>query len=109
MNEVLQTIFPDWLIQNIHPAYVVIIWFITEWVRYKFNGVDKKIAPKNLVLVVGLVVGACLYFGEGYLEDVVIPFRVLILSYFISTFAYDFVVKPIKAKFFPWLDEKQKQ
>lgn len=108
MNELLQEYLPVWLVALVHPPYMFAIWALTEWLRYKFEGIDNRVKPKYLVLIIGLVLGVATYF-EGTVEGVSVPFITLVLSYFLATFLYDVAIKPLKSKFFPWLEEKQKQ
>lgn len=109
MNEFLNSYLPPWLTGNIHIPFVLFVYLVVEWLRYQFDGIDRRIKPKHLTLIVGLIVALSIYYGEMYFEQVEVPVKILIVSYFVTTISYEYLIKPIKEKFFPWLSDKQKQ
>lgn len=111
MKELLDTYLPSWITGYVYLPYMFAVWLIVEWIRYQFDGIDGRIKPKHLTAITGIFVGIACYFGEKHLENETIPVWMLVLSYFFTTFIYEYGIKLIKEKipFFQKFAEKQKQ
>lgn len=109
MKEILDQYLPPFITEYVYLPYMMAVWLIVEWVRYQFDGIDNRIKPKHLTLVIGLVVGASCYYGEQFVDQTEVPVRVLIISYFVTTILYEYTIKPLKEKFFSKFNDKQKQ
>ena len=108
MNEILKEFLPSFITEHVFIPYLFALILVVEWVRYQVDSIDKYMKPKHLVLFVGVVLAWISYFLER-LEGVELSFKLLLTSFFISTLFYEYVVKPIKQKFFPTFNDKQKQ
>lgn len=108
MNEILNTYLPAIVVENVYPPMILVCYIAVEWLRYQFPKIDTKIKPKHLTLVVGVIVAASSFYLET-LEGVTLDIKKLIVTYFVMTIAYEYVIKPIKEKFFPKFTEKQKE
>lgn len=109
MNELLNTYLPPFVTDHIYVPYLFFVIVTVEWMRYQFDGIDAKIKPKYLTALVGLMIAVICYFMERSLENVDITIVKMIVSYFVTTMFYDLVVSPIKEKYFPNFNNKQKQ
>ena len=109
MNEILNTYLPPFVTDNIYVPYLFVVWLIVEWLRYQFDGIDQRVKPKHLTAIIGIVTGIGLWLLERYGEGVVIPFSKMVVSYFVTTIMYEYMIKPIKEKLFPKFSEKQKE
>jgi len=109
MKELIDAYLPPFITDYVYVPYMLCVWLIVEWVRYEFDNIDSKMKPKHLTLIVGIIVGIAFYFGEKFFEGIEIPHWMLIVSYFVTTFLYEYAIKPIKEKFFAKFSDKQKQ
>lgn len=108
MKEIVDQFLPSFVTEYIYLPYLIVVWLIVEWLRYQFYSIDKKIKPKHLTLIVGSIVGVMCYFGESLFGHTV-PIKTLLLTYFITTMFYEYAIKPIKEKWFPNFNNKQKE
>lgn len=108
MQEILTSFLPPFITDNIFVPYPFALILIVEWLRYQFDGIDNRIKPKHQVVIVGALLAVAFYFIET-MEGVHLSFKILIISFFFSTMMYEYLVKPVKEKFFPKYSEKQKQ
>lgn len=90
--------------EYLYLEYAVAIMIVTEMVRYLVPGIDKKVQPKFVVLIVASMLSI-----PGYLlyQDTFNLFKSM-TSFAFAVIGYDYVWKPLKAKFFPGIDEKQR-
>lgn len=109
MKELIDAYLPPFVTDYVYVPYMLCVWLIVEWVRYQFEGIDARIKPKHLTLIIGIIVGVCCYFGEQWVDGADVPVWMLLVSYFVTTFLYEYAIKPIKEKFFSKFTEKQKQ
>lgn len=111
MKELFDSFLPDWISNYVYLPYMLAVWLAVEWLRYQFDGLDSKIKPKHLTLIVGLVAGVVFHYGEKYLEGVEVPVWMLLVSFLITTWFYEYGIRFVKDKI-PFLQNfanKQKQ
>lgn len=97
--------------QYVYVPYMLSVWLAVEWLRFQFDGLDAKIKPKHLTLLVGLVAGLAVHFGRKYLEGVDVPASTILVSFLLTTWIYEYAIRVIKEKI-PFLQNfanKQKQ
>jgi hypothetical protein len=108
MNELLNNYLPPFITEYVYLPYLLIVWLIVEWIRYQFDGIDNRIKPKHLTAIVGVFTGLSTWLLEKYGEGVTIPITKLLISYFVTTILYEYLIKPVKEKLFPKFSDKQK-
>lgn len=97
--------FLELIRKYVYLEYSFAIWAITETARYSVPQIDKKLKPKTLVLIVSILLSI-----PGYLMYTTdFDFFKALISFSLSVIGYDYVWKPLKEKFFPTVDEIQKQ
>lgn len=89
--------------QYLYIEYTIAVVVVTELLRYLVSGIDRRIKPRYLTAVLGLLLGVIgWYMYEG------IDLWKAIISFSIAIIGYQYFWKPIKEKFLPQLDEKAK-
>lgn len=110
MQEIIEAIFPPFVTNNLYPEYMAAIVIVVEFIRFLTPGVDKKIAPKFLTAVIGILLGAVGYFTEVEVQvDLTLFIKKMLFTYAITVMFYQLIVKPVKDRFFPKVVEKQKE
>lgn len=111
MKELFETFLPSWAMEYVHIPYMFAVWLIVEWLRYQVDGLDNKVKPKHLTVIVGLLLGVALHLGEKYIEGVEIPVHVLGVSFLVTTWIHDYGIKILKEKipFLKSITDKQEK
>lgn len=102
----MEELFNFRLTDFLYLEFAVAVVLVTELVRYMVKGIDSKIAPRWLSLIIATLLSvAAFYYYKSVIAE---HLWKSISSFSLSILAYDLIWKPIKKKIFPGLDEKQR-
>ncbi len=93
------------LYQFVHMDYVVAVIMVTELLRYVVRGIDKYVRPRYLSALMGLA----LFIIWIYAYDEPFNLIKMLSSYSLAVLGYQFIVQPIKQKYFPEVTKKQQE
>jgi hypothetical protein len=92
----------DAIARFIYPEYTLAVLITTDLLRFLVKGIDKKIEPKYLCLVIAILLVIPVYFVHHEYN-----FWKGLVSFGIAILAYQYIWYPIKKNFFKKFKDKQ--